>query len=165
MNLDKNTGRDFEILRAGSICKYFRSEILNKDITWFQNNKFRIVEMNTRKWDRNNVHKNLKTALDFPDYYGENLAAFSDCLGDLYNEKYKGLILVFKHYCQFVKQDKEVAEALLDIISRESRIWLLTGQKLIGLVQTDDPDLEFPQLGGVSPSWNSAEWLNENRRK
>ena len=29
------------------------------------------------------LHRRLKGALVFPDYYGENLAALADCLGDL----------------------------------------------------------------------------------
>ena len=157
--------RDIEILKDGPICKYFKNGILDEDIIWFSNNNFEVIEMNARNWNKKNAHLNLKTALNFPDYYGENLNAFSDCLSDMHNKRYKGLILVFRHYDNFVESDRSFAEGILDIIAGESRNWLLTGQKLIGLVQSDNPDIEFPELGGISPSWNSAEWLNENRKK
>ena len=91
--------------------------------------------------------------------------AFTDWLTDMYNKKYEGLILVFRRYDNFVEEDGKFAEAILDIIARESRVWLLTGQKLIGLIQSDNPHLDFPELGGTSPSWNGIEWLNENRKK
>ena len=40
---------------------------------------------------------------------------------------------------------------------------LLTGKRLIILVQSDDPCMEFNQLGGVSAEWNRREWLNKDR--
>ena len=86
-------------------------------------------------------------------------------LSDMYNRRYKGLILVFRRYDNLVEEDGKFAEAILDIIAGESRLWLLTGQKLIGLIQSDNPDLDFPELGGTSPSWNSMEWFNADRIK
>ena len=157
--------RDLEILQDGPICKYFKNRILDEDLNWFNNNNFEIIEMNCRNWNRKNAHQNLKISLNFPDYYGENINAFKDCLSDLYNKRYKGLILVFRRYDNFVEEDGKFAEAILDSIAKESRIWLLTGQKLIGLIQSDDPFLDFPELGGTSPQWNGEEWFNEDRKK
>ncbi|GGD15551.1 barstar family protein [Flavobacterium orientale] len=157
--------KDIEILRHGPICKYFKNGILDEDLIWFSNNNFEIIEMNCRNWNSKNAHQHLKVALNFPDYYGENLNAFADCLTDMYNKRYKGLILVFRRYDHFVEEDGKFAEAILDIITGESRVWLLSGQKLIGLVQSDNPDLDFSNLGGISPSWNGSEWLNKNRKK
>ena len=162
---EENLGKDIDILKDGPICKYFKNGVLDEDLNWFHNNNFEIIEMNCRNWNRKNAHQNLKTALNFPDYYGENLNAFADCLGDMYNKRYSGLILVFRRYDNFVEEDGKFAEAILDSIARESRVWLLTGQKLIGLIQSDNPDLDFPELGGIRPSWNGIEWLNENRKK
>lgn len=166
MQLEKDKiERDIEILKNGAICKYFRNAVLDEDIDWFSNNNYKIIEMNCRNWNRKNAHQNLKVALDFPVYYGENLDGFADCLTDMYNKMYKGLILVFKRYDNFVEEDGKFAEAILDIIASESRVWLLTGQKLIGLIQSDNPDLNFPELGGTSPSWNVAEWFDTDRKK
>lgn len=157
--------RDLEILKDGPICKYFKNSILDEDLNWFINNHFEVFEMSCRTWNRKNAHQNLKAGLNFPDYYGENLNAFADCLTDMYNTKYRGLVIVFRHYDHFVDEDVKFAEAILDIIARESRVWLLTGQKLIVLMQSDNPDLNFPKLGGTSPSWNNREWFNEDREK
>ncbi|NER17355.1 barstar family protein [Spongiivirga citrea] len=162
---DTTITKDIEILRDGPICMYFKNGILNEDLDWFNRNRFEIIDINCRKWNRKNLHKNLKNALSFPDYYGENLNAFADCLSDMYDKKYRGLILVFRYYNNFVEEDGNIAEAILDIMAKESRIWLLNGQKLIGLIQSDDPNLTFPEIGGTSPSWNTKEWFDKNRKK
>ena len=83
----------------------------------------------------------------------------------MYNKRYRGLILVFRRYDNFVEEDWNFAEAILDIIAGESRVWPLTGQKLIGLIQSDHSNLHFPELGGTSPSWNSAGWFDADRKK
>ena len=36
-----------------------------------------------RLQDKDEAHKYLRTALNFPDYYGENLDALHDCLTEL----------------------------------------------------------------------------------
>lgn len=35
---------------------------------------------------KENPHKHIKEAFDFPDYYGENLDALFDLLGEVYNK-------------------------------------------------------------------------------
>ena len=65
------------------------------------------------------VHKIIKEALDFPDYYGENWDAFWDCLTDMVgrpiNIEIYGLDIVGK---KFKGEDK----MLLDILE-ELRHW------------------------------------------
>jgi len=155
--------KDIEILKDGPICKYYKNSILDEDIDWFIDNRFDVYEMNTKDWNRNNFHKRIKRTLKFPEYYGENINAFDDCLGDMKNPRYKGVVLVFRQYDEFIKNSREDAEAILDIVAKESRVWLLEGQKLIALIQSSNPKLELPVLGGISPNWNSAEWLNSER--
>lgn len=155
--------KDIEILKDGPICKYYQNTVLDEDVNWFIENRFDVYDINVKKWNKKNFHEELKSNLNFPDYYGENLDAFNDCLGDMRNPRYKGLVIVFRQYDEFIGNDRKSAEAILDIIAKESRVWLLNGQKLITLIQSNSPQLELPTLGGTRPSWNSSEWLNSER--
>ena len=161
--MDQNK-RDIEILRDGPICMYHNNGILNEDFNWFSNHNFEVIDMNCRTWTKKNVHQKLKEALFFPDYYGENLNAFDDCLEDMLNKKYRGLVLIFRNFDNFVEQSRPTAEGILDSIARTSREWLIDGHKLICLIQSIDPDLHFSKLGGLNPVWNAAEWFDKNRR-
>jgi len=55
---------------------------------------------------------------------------------------------------------KNEAEVVLDIIVSGSRFHLLNGNRLLALVQTDDPELRFGAIGGSSPQWNRREWYD-----
>lgn len=160
----KTDNRAIEILRDGPICMYYKNAILDEDCTWFNDHRFEVFDLDCRSWTRKNFHKKLKEGLRFPEYYGENLDAFEDCLEDMFNQDYRGLVLVFRNFDQLVEQDRSSSEALLDIIACASREWLVEGHKLICLIQSNDPNLHFPELGGISPGWNGEEWFNKDRR-
>jgi hypothetical protein len=51
------------------------------------------------------------------------------------------------------------AVVLLDHLASVARWHLLFGPRLICLVETTDPDLEFPPLVAEHSTWNQHEWL------
>ncbi|WP_088068099.1 barstar family protein [Gottfriedia luciferensis] len=99
-----------------------------------------------------------------PDYYGENLDAFNDCLSDMTSER-TGIVLEFRNYEEFAKKDKYAAHSILDIIQINSWRFLLVDDnlKLLAFVHSNDPEIDFPDLGGFSAEWNPDEWLDKSR--
>ena len=139
---------------------YWQENILDKDIDWFKKEKYNIVNLDCTKWtDENQIHKDLKKQLGFPDYYGENLNALNDCLSDIEISE-TGLVITFRH---FQSVDKVIAHNLLDIIARNSRLHNLFGKRLLTLVQVDNPNYEIDPVGSSSVLWNGAEWLDSKR--
>jgi len=127
--------------------------------------RYRTVDFNTKDWTKKSCHEDLKLGLDFPNYYGGNLDAFNDCLSDLLPPDKTGLVIIFRNFDEFAGLDKRYCEALLDVIASQSRQWLLRQKRLIGLVQSNDPDLYFEKVGGSSPTWNGQEWLDSDRKR
>ncbi|MEX0968596.1 MAG: barstar family protein [Bacteroidia bacterium] len=156
---------DLQILQNGAISMYHDQIILDKDLNELKKLDYQIADFNTSTWTPTTAHQELKNGLDFPAYYGENLDALNDCLGDLNPTDQKGLVIVFRHFDNIATTDKEWCEGLLDVITEQSRQWLLTNKRLIGLIQSDDPDLSFSKLGGLNPTWNGEEWIDDKRRK
>ncbi|KOO51555.1 barstar family protein [Viridibacillus arvi] len=109
-----------------------------------------------------NFHEVLANTLNFPDYYGKNLNAFNDCLSDIV-PKEKGFILTFKNFDVFTKRYPEIAYDILDIIQLNAWRNLIEGNVLLGFVQSNDGNFSMPPVGGMSPDWNSDEWLEKNR--
>jgi RNAse (barnase) inhibitor barstar len=152
---------DWQILQNGWTSLYWQQNILDRDIGWFKNENYRIVDFDCAKWTNSErIHDDLKKRLDFPDYYGRNFNALNECLSDLeINEP--GLVVVFRHF-QII--DKNIGHGLLDIFADNSRLHILFGERLLTLVQIDNPNYQIENIGGLAISWNSAEWLNASRR-
>lgn len=152
---------DFRILQNGWSNLYWKQGILDNDIEWFRSENFEIVQFDCTKWkEADNIHKDLKVMLGFPDYYGANFDALNDCLSDL--EISSGLVVVFR---SFHLLDKKISHSLLDVFANNSRQHLLFGRKLLTLVQVDDPNYQIDPIGACAVLWNSEEWLNSNRSR
>lgn len=156
--------QDFHWLRDGSIHLYFRREILEDDLRWLSDEGYRICRLDASKWTSEDLfHKEISSVLDFPDYYGENLNALDDCLPGIDYRNDTGIVLVFEGYDTFAKKFPIVAWHILDSISRSSRSALLCGNRLLAKVQSDDPRIEFKEVGAHGVLWNGRESLYKSR--
>ncbi|WP_430909735.1 barstar family protein [Maribacter sp. 2-571] len=160
---DEDENKDWLTVRNGPIIKYFSEEVLGNNVKELEKIGYQIIEISTMSWTKGNAHKKIQEGFDFPDYYGENINAFKDCLDDKFNKKYKGLVVVFKHFDSFYQQSKDFSEALLDVIVKVAWTWLLAEQKLILFVHSTNPNLIIDKVGGFEPDWNGEEWFNDSR--
>jgi RNAse (barnase) inhibitor barstar len=170
--------RDWIILRDGGVHLYWRQEMLADDVDWLKSNGYKIISFDVAEWQSLSdweseklMHESLKAKLSFPDYYGKNLDAIDECiLDDLVVPNSGGLALVLNNYDRLLKpvqgpavDKRSTAEVVLDIFARAVQYHMLFGKRLLILVQSDNPTIQFGRLGGVAARWNHREWLNKNR--
>ncbi|WP_075620117.1 barstar family protein [Paenisporosarcina indica] len=151
-----------ELMQDGSVTLFWNNSIYEKNIESIKLEGFDIYSFDCTEWEMDNYHKELAKTLAFPDYYGRNLNAFNDCLSDIVPDN-KGFVLAFRNYDIFAKKYPDIAFHILDIIQINSWQFLIDNRVLLGLVQSNDAELSFPPLGGMTADWNSDEWLNKNR--
>lgn len=151
-----------ELMLNGSVIKFWDASIYEENIKRIEQAGFDIYSFDCANWEKDDYHKELAKTLAFPDYYGENLDAFNDCLSDV-DPKEKGFVLTFENYDAFSKKYPEAAFHILDIIQINSWRFLIEGIVLLGFVQSNDAKITFPPLGGMVPDWNRQEWFNKNR--
>jgi RNAse (barnase) inhibitor barstar len=165
-NLEKSELRlDDEILLEGPICIYSNEEILNKDLEWFKESGYTIYDFDTSAWTSDIAHQEMKSKMGFPQYYGNNLDAFDECLGEMYLDNYIGQVIVFRHFDKFTTSDERFCNTILEIITEQSWAWLVSFHKLIGIIQVDDRSFLAPRIGGYfKPRW-SANDPNHKRYK
>ena len=155
---------DLSLLKNGSIHLYYRLSVLEEDVSWLRSHNYQLDNFDCSRWQTEQVmHEELASRLEFPKYYGKNLDALNDCLGDVTVPKDGGRVLILHRYDVFYAGLQNVAWSVLSIIDRNAWLHLLFGQRLFALVQSDDPLIEFPLLDSRFVMWNPREWLDKNR--
>lgn len=137
-----------QMMVNGSIVLYGKTDILDKNSREIEAEGFEIIRFDCKEWDEGLFHKEVARKLDFPAYYGENLNAFSDCLSDLLINN-TGILLIFTHYQSFLAKHPELAIEVLEIIQINSWRFLLEGKALLSFIQSTDPEISLPAIGGM----------------
>ena len=149
---------DYELMQNGCVTLFYRSEIMEEYIEELEKLKYEIVEFDCKSWENlSDMFTQISDKLNFPDYFGRNLNALNDCLRDIEILEESGKVLVFRKFDSFAEREQEVAWNLLDIITVNSRLLLLFGKRFFGLVQSDNPEIRFDNLGSQSANWNRKE--------
>jgi len=156
---------DWMLLQDGAVTLYFRPQVLAEDIEWLKEHDYEVDTFDCSVWvGESEMHEALSCGLDFLGYYGRNLNALNDCIGDIGVPEEGGRVLVFNRYDSFAANEPQLAWSVLDIMEVNSRRLLLVGRRLIILVQSDDPGISFESVGGRAVMWNTREWLNTSRQ-
>ncbi|WP_432106228.1 barstar family protein [Streptomyces sp. bgisy091] len=153
------------------VTLFWRKRLLTEATERLEERGFRVIRLEAGQWNtERDMHRAMAIALDFPDYYGHNLDAFNDCLGDVacyggYDDAPEGagLVLAFTDYDRFATTCPRAAQVVLDIIADQARQAAVLRRRLICLVQSNDPQLQFEPVGAMPVMWNSDEWANSKR--
>ena len=93
------------------------------------------------------MYDDLAERFHFPDYFGRNLDALNDCMGDVvWDDDATGLVIVLTAFDAFATVDRRTAQIMLDIFAGQARHAILNGNRIICLVQSNDPQLTFEPL-------------------
>jgi hypothetical protein len=155
---------DWKLLERGAVALYYKGAVLSQDLGWLRQHRYVIHELDAASWkEPGHFHHAVRTALSFPPYYSSNLASWIDCVAELEVPDDSGMALVFRRYDGFARSQPQLAQTILDSLEMTSRRFLLTGRRLLALVQSDDPRIRFERVGAMPVTWNPREWLDSDR--
>jgi RNAse (barnase) inhibitor barstar len=155
---------DWMLLERGAVALYHKGSVLSADTAWFRQNGYSIHELDAGGWKAPaDFHAAVQTTLGFPAYYAKNLASWIDCLAEMDVPDEDGTLLVFRRFDVFSKVEPQFAHTILDSIESTSRRFLLTGRRLVALVQSDDPRIRYERVGAMPVTWNPREWQESDR--
>ena len=96
--------------------------------------------------------------LNFPEYYGENMPAFSDCLmNDVPISESERVAIILKKFDEYYQRDEEYAHEILERLELNSRRWILFGNRFLTLVQINNKDIVIKGIGQHPLVWNLYE--------
>jgi hypothetical protein len=168
---DLSQDRAFYLLVNTSVTLFWRPRVLEETIAWLTDHGYQVTVLDASLWStERDLHGDIAAALSFPAYYGRNLNALDDCMGDVVAQDYgwapdtTGLALAFTGYDAFAARCPRAAQIVLDIMADQSRSAALFGRRLMCLVQSNDPNIRFEAVGATAVMWNDAEDLASKRR-
>jgi hypothetical protein len=164
MSATSGSNQDLSILRISPVCLFHKENVLKDMVRWLEQHDYIIHEFDATRWSsEDDLHGHLKKELAFPEYYGRNLDALDECLGEMAFHSKGGAALVFWRYDAFQRTQSVLAQTLLDIVAGASYRHLANGRKLLALVQSDDPSIHFDPVGKRPVIWNMKEYFVKSR--
>ncbi len=157
---------DWPLLQNGAINLYRGMELYDSAIESLSELKYYIIRVRFETLDKftNDVSDALKWKKQFGySPWTGNLNGLNDGLSGEPFESANDSAICIENFDALVRADESLSNALLEMVERHSRNYLLFGKRLIGMIQTNDSDYQCSNIGGASANWNGAEWLNENR--
>ena len=162
---DETASLEFRLLQNGCVVLYHNPFLMEDHANQLVRSGWQFKEVYVAQAGTSEeFFDRVSMALDFPDYFGRNLDAFRDCLGDIPFPAGGRLALGLIRFDLVTKQDAQFAHAILDICAEAERRWLMNGKRILFLIQSSDPDLRFPPVGATTPLWNFEEWLDAKRK-
>ncbi|MEV5283192.1 barstar family protein [Streptomyces sp. NPDC052811] len=155
------------------VTLFWRRRLLTQAVQRLEDRDFRVVHLAARGWTtERDMHQAVAAALQFPAYYGHNLDALNDCLGDVacfgpYDDNVAegaGLVLSLTDYDRFAAAAPRAAQIVLDIVADQARRAAIVRRRFFALVHSNDSDIRFEPVGAMPVMWNSDEWADSNRR-
>jgi RNAse (barnase) inhibitor barstar len=155
---------DWVLFQNGGVVLYHKHQILTEHTAWLVREGYQLRELDAYGWkDANAFHEDVKRVFAFPGHYANNLASLVDSLGELEIPPGGAVTVQMKRYDRFAKAEPHLAWSVLDALETTSRRLLLTGRRLLTLVQSDDPRIKFERVGAMPVNWNPREWLESDR--
>ena len=120
-----------------------------------------IASRSFQEFTRDVSNSGLWSGYDFR--WNGSLDALSDGLAYISWPTSNRLALCIRRFDRLWYADKETFHGVIDVLANSIREELLFGRLLLVVIQTSDPNLEIPAVGGNNVLWNKREWMNKDR--
>jgi len=155
---------DWMLFQNGGVVLYHKQQVLAEHSAALVREGYQLRELDAHGWkDARAFHEDVKRVFSFPSHYTNNLASLVDALAELEIPAGGAVAVQMRRYDRFAKVESHLAWSILDAMETTSRRLLLTGRRLLTLVQSDDPRIKFERVGAMPVNWNPREWLESDR--
>jgi hypothetical protein len=157
---------DLQLVQNGGVVLFYRQEILDGATDKLTLKGYQVHKIDCQQHaDKEALLFAIVDSLKIPRYQGIGLDGFNDFMSEIDFSGCTGVVVVLKAFHQFRQAYPECAWHILDIMAVNHRWHMLFGNRLLALVQSDDPRIheQIGQIGGYHPIWNPAESRSKNR--
>ena len=155
---------DFEILAEGGVALYYQHEVLGEDLAWFALERYDVIQFDEEALDSlDGFHFEARLKFGFPEDYEPTFDSLREALSELGVPDEGGMALVLPGAHRMAQDDREGFIALMSVVSELSHEFMMTGQRFLTLVQSDDGELDVGAVGARTILWNPRERMGWTR--
>jgi hypothetical protein len=155
---------DWAMLRYGPVALFRKPAVLAESVAWLARHGYTVAQADCEGCrSEQEVLWAIGQALGFHRYPYPNLDGFNDDCRNILVPAEGGFAVVLHRFDAVAVAFPGFACHVLDILARASWDNLLFGRRLICLVRSEDPWIQFGPVGGHEPWWNHREWFNADR--
>jgi hypothetical protein len=156
----------WDLFQNGGVVLFHSRDLLDEATGQLKSSGFRVHVVDCQMhMEEEPILKAIVDSLRIPRYANMTLDGFNDFVSQIAFDDYTGVIVILVGFHHLQAACPERASHILDILADKHRSHLLMGNRLLTIVQSDDPrmDEKIGVIGGYKPMWNSSEWLNKDR--
>ncbi|MBL8800071.1 MAG: barstar family protein [Planctomycetia bacterium] len=155
---------DWVMLRCGPVALFRKPAVLTESVAWLERHGYTVAQVDCeRSRSEQEVLWAIGEALGFHRWPYPNLDGFNDDCRGIKVPTEGGFAVVLHRFDAVAVAFPEFARQVLGILARASWDNLLLGRRLLCLVRSEDPWIQFGRVGGHEPWWNQREWFNADR--
>jgi hypothetical protein len=155
---------DWAMLRYGPVALFRKTAVLDEATAWLEQHGYTVKQADCEKCSsEQDVLWVIGEALGFHHWPSPNLNGFNDDCRHIEVPQEGGFAVVLHRFDAVSVAFPDYARSILDILAHVSWDNLLFGRRLICLVRSEDPWIQFGPVGGNEPWWNRREWFNADR--
>jgi len=149
---------DFEILAESGVALYYQYEVLGEDLAWFALERYEVIQFDEEALDTlDGFHFEARLKLGFPEDYQPSFDDLREALSEMRVPVEGGTALVLPGAHRLAQDDQAGFANLLGVMADLSHEFMLTGQRFLTLVQSDDGELDVGTVGSRRVLWNPRE--------
>jgi hypothetical protein len=144
----------WDLFQNGGVVLFRRQDLLQATIERLTAAKYKVVAADCRQ------HANISmlcgavvTSLGVADCESVNLDSFNDFVWQIEFDGQKGVVIALTNFMDAWKLESKRALDVADILANNHRDHLLMGNRLLTLLQCDDPNMDhvMGRIGGYLP--------------
>lgn len=166
---DARTTHPIDYRLHGTPLLYLRRTYFEDDADALAHDGYQVTRIDAAGWhSARDAHGSIAASLDFPGYYGHNLDALNDCLGDVAAYDYgvdplaTGTAILLDNAAGFANENISDFVRVVDVFAGAILTAMTFGHRMLMLILVDNPNLTVPLSGGVA-GWNPRERFDTNR--
>lgn len=152
--------RDYRMFLTNPIAMFMNTEVLEKELEWYERQKYQIVRLDCDTWE--NLYHQLSAFVSFAEWDERDSEQEEFFAYNVRLPAEGGLVFNLKGFERLDALDRDRAESFLQIFAQAALERAMIGERMLALLQTENKDLSYQLARPPLIFWHFGEGPRPN---